>query len=800
MQWMIVLASVAVCAQPIDKRVSLTVGDDVRCFFAVPGQAQRIVLKSVSVPDGKELRYEVRDYTGQLTGQGGTARVEAKMVTIEETFPLGYYEICFPDWKLVFGVASVPPYAGTVDPYYAIEGLISSRRHQEQLVELMVRGGIHFNREWCNYPALEPERGTIKTTRDAFYTMAGPLGLTSIFCFADFPEWYYEGVGKVGRRPPIRRLLGLDESIQTLLARRGPGLLAFHVLNEYDSYKIPGEAYMPTIKVAGYAMRDSELPLVAAPFCRGVTPSLKSSIENGLLDFVDVFAFHSYSDPKTMVSLIKGYREAMAKHAKGAMPIWVTESGKPWSRALDPAQIKTTHGGPLGALHPPPDQDMISAMWITMRTVEAKAAGIEKHFAFTLPFFQENNNNFGMLDYHYSPLRSLFAYMQNVRELAGKEYVGDWRAKPENVKILRVFGDVAGNRTAVVYTGEIEATSVSLSGVPYGSVRSIDGKELTVDGEGRATITGGLAYVTLAADRVKPDALDTETEAMALLKQAKSYRPSKRVNSSVVYQFNHWLYEKWDGQTYYDESNVFSLNVFNLGTEAATLSPRLVLPEGMTIAGAPSAADLAIGPRSERQLTWKLDKSASSVASYRVRLVDDNHPHGGVTVPFLNRSGLRTETFEFMDPKRWRQNSSGTSTFTFDEAEKAVKISTAFDFGYGRQKNGGLNYWVFPEYVLDLPKESLQGVVAMSLELKLKQDNGLTKVAAPLAMFVYQDVNEKGKYDSITYGTPTEEWQEFTIAIDPEKAPRYRMIRIGMCPTASHVDYWIRNVRLYVGR
>jgi hypothetical protein len=499
-----------------------------------------------------------------------------------------------------------------------------------------------------------------------------------------------------------------------------------------------------------------------------------------------------------MIRQIKGYRDAMAKHPKGAMPIWVTESGKPWSRGLDPAKLKATYGGPLGALHPPPDQDMLSAMWITMRTVEAKAAGVAKHFAFTLPFFQERNNNFGMLDYHYSPLRSLFAYVQNVRELAGKEYVGDWREKPENVKILRVFGDSAGSMTAVVYTGEVKATNVSLSGMPYRSVRSIDGKELAVDAEGRAVITGGLAYVTL--DGVAVDALDTQTEAMALLKQARSYRSIKRVNSPVVYQFNHWQYEKWDSQTYYDDTNVFSVNVFNLGTEPATLAPRLVLPEGMKIVEAPSVADLTIASRSERQLTWKLDKSACSVASYRIRLVDANHPHGGVTVPFLNYTGLRTETFGFMDPKRWRQNSSGTSTFSFDEAEKAVKISTVFGFDYGRQKDGGLNYWVFPEYVLDLPKESLKGAVAMSLELKLKQDNGLTNVSAPLVMFVYRDVNEKGKYDSIIYGKPTEEWQEFTIAVDPEKAQRYRMIRIGMCPTASHVDYWIRNVRLYFGK
>ncbi len=795
--WILVLAIAATWGQE-KKQIPLTTGDDIACFFAIPGEPQTLRFRSVSLPDGKALDYAVNDYTGQPTGQTGTVPVKGQTVEITATFPIGYYEIRFPELDLVFGVASLPPFAGEIDPFYAIEGLISSRPRQQELVGLMVRGGIRSNREWCNYPALEPERGTVKATRDGFYTMAGEAGFKSIFCFADFPEWYYEGVGKIGKRPPPRRLLGLDDSIRTLLERRRPGLLAFHVLNEYDIYDIPGEAYLPTIKVAGYAMQDSALPLVGAPFCRGGRgASVASSIDNGLLDYVDAFAFHSYSDPEIMIRQIREYRDAMAKHPKGAMPIWVTESGKPWSRGLDPAQLTAVYGGPLGALHPVPDQDMLSAMWITMRAVEAKAGGIAKHFAFTLPFFQENNNNFGMMDYHCTPLRSLFAYMQSIRELAAKEYVGDWKQKPEGVKIMRVFGDGTG-LTAVLYTGKAEPCTIDLRGVPCRSIRSIDGKELVLAADGSATFPGGLAYVDLEPEARQT--LDTETEAMALLKLAKGYQPVQRISSPVVYQFNHWRYPKRDRQTYYDTTNVFSVNVLNLGQEAATIAPRLVLPEGMRIAAGPADTDLVVAPRSEKELVWQLDKSACPVAQYDIRLTDPNYPFAGVEVPFLNYTGLRVETFDFMNPARWQHNSSGKSTFSFDEAERAVKVSTDFEFAYGKDQKGGLNYWVFPEYVLDLPKESLAGVLAMTLELKLKQGNGQTKVSAPLVMLVYEDADGKSTYDSITYGTPTEEWQEFTLAIDPAKTPSYRKIRIGMCPTAAHVDYWLRNVRLHFGK
>lgn len=781
--------------QAPQRTVSLTTGDDIGCFFTNPGESHTLNLEAVALPEGKELAYEISDYSGTATGQTGKATVANQALTVTETFPAGYYEVRFPELDLVFGVASLPPFAGEVDPYYGIEGLISSRTSRmRQLVDLMLRGGIRSNREWCSYPALEPVRGTIQTSRDAFYTMAGAAGFQSIFCFADFPDWYYDGGKKVGRRPPPRRLLGLDESIATLLERRRPGLMAFHVLNEYDLYDTPGEAYLPTIKVAGYAMADNDLPLVGAPFCRGASPSVSSSIDNGLLDVTDIFSFHSYSDPEKTIGMIAGYRKMMSAHPKGGMPLWITESGKPWSRGLPPEQVTEAYGRALGKLHPQPDEDMTSALWITMRAVEAKAGGVAKHFAFTLPFFQENNNNFGMLDYHCTPLRSLMAYMQNIRELAGKQYLGDWPSKPANVRVLRVFGE-AGKQdlTAVVYTGVEAACTVELAGLPWRAVRSIDGRDLVVGPTGSVSLVGGLAYVTLTG----PVALDTATPAMALLEQARAYQPVKRLSSPVVYQFDNWQYPERTREYYRDESNIFRVNAFNFGKETIAIAPQLALPEGMRIKTSPAPNELVLQPRSEVALTWQLDKSACPVARYDIKLADAKHPSAGVSVPFLNYTGLRAETFGFMDPKRWRHNSCGTSTFSFDEAEQAAKVSTTFTV---KADGGRTDYWVFPEYVLDLPKESLVGAVAISLELKFVQGNGSTRVTSPLVMFAYQDANEKGTYDSVTYGSPTSEWQRFTVPIDAAKTDQYKMIRIGMCPTAPQIDYWMRNITLHYGK
>jgi hypothetical protein len=129
----------------------LTTGDDITCFFTNPGERQTLSFRAVSLADGKELAYTIHDYSGSPTGQGGTATIKGRAVAITECFPVGYYEVRFPELDLAFGVASLPPFVGATDPFYGIEGLISTHPHLRERIALMLRGGIGSNREWCDY-------------------------------------------------------------------------------------------------------------------------------------------------------------------------------------------------------------------------------------------------------------------------------------------------------------------------------------------------------------------------------------------------------------------------------------------------------------------------------------------------------------------------------------------------------------------------------------------------------------------------------------------------------------------------
>lgn len=780
---------VATIVQP--QVMKLTTDGNLLQFYALPEQPQRLEWATTHFADGQALAYEITDYGGASVVAGASTAVAAGRVGITVTLPRGYYELRFPDADLVFGLTVLEPYAGAPDPFFAIEGLISNRAEERirQTVALLLRAGIHSNREWFNYAAEEPVQGECQVERERFYDIAGEMGLKSICCFNDFPRWY-GGEPLGGRYVMPRHLLGLAPSVSGMLDRRAAGLEAFHLLNEYDYRRIPGEAHLPIMKAAAYAMRDRDLLMVAAPFARGeaARTCLRAGMDNGLLEIIDVFAFHDYGAPEKLVPLIQTYRDTLAGHPKGQLPIWITECGKPWSRGVDQAQLISTYGGPPGKLHPERDEDMLSALWITMKGVEARAAGIAKYFPFTLPFFPENNNNFGMMDYHATPLRSLAAYMFSVQQLAHKNYVGDWPSLPANAVICRVFQGPTG-AVAVIYTGDIEERMVSIADMPATGAWTLDGRPLAIDA-GAIRFTGGMAYVALDAVKLNIAALNMATQAMALRREALSYQSQPRLATPVVYQFDHWQVESWDSANYHADSDRFAVNVYNFSDEEQRIAPQLQLPAGVSVVQAPAATACVLQPRSETALAWRLDFSGCQDAQYKVRLVDAAFPLAGCSVPFINRSLMVKKSFAFMNPQRWRRNSSGSSTFSFDADEQALKVATSF-------APGGSGRWVFPEYVLDPVAEQLAGAVGISFSIKAKRAGDNDRIWAPLVMMCYQDENEKGKYDGLPYVTPHEEWSEVFLSIDPECVGLYKMIRIGMCTNSNHIDYWLKDVVIY---
>lgn len=400
-------------------------------FAAAPGEKHRYCFKTEQLADGSTHDWLLTGMDGGKTGLSGRAAVRNRALSVELALPAGYYELRFPALDQLFGISILPPHPGKADPFFAIEGLLETRTPDLYLscLDLLARNGILHNREWTNFAGLHSRKEEYDPRNDRFYRAAGAKGIRSIFAFSDFPAWLEPVASRTGRRILPGKLIELDRAIARMLESRQAGLEGFHILNEYDLSNFPAEANLPPLKVAAWAAREREIALIGAAFCKGSSLVEQESIAGGMLDFIDAFCIHTYAEPERMLSYVQEYRRDMKGHPKENMPIWITETGKPWHRGAT-GPLKQAYGGPLHNLHPQVKEDMISALWITMKAVEAKACGVARYYPFVMQFFQENDNNFGMLDYYGTPLRSMHAYAFAANLLANQEYRGDWKENP----------------------------------------------------------------------------------------------------------------------------------------------------------------------------------------------------------------------------------------------------------------------------------------------------------------------------------------------------------------------------------
>lgn len=106
-----------------------------------------------------------------------------------------------------------------------------------------------------------------------------------------------------------------------------------------------------------------------------------------------------------------------------------------------------------------------------------------------------------------------------------------------------------------------------------------------------------------------------------------------------------------------------------------------------------------------------------------------------------------------------------------------------------------MDRWVYPEYVLQLPQESLKGAAGISFEIRT--DVPADKISKCYLMAVMGREKEQGSSVDLPYDKPSAKWEERTVrfpdTIDPADIEQ---LRIGMNPQVDRPVYWIRNVKI----
>ena len=369
------------------------------------------------------------------------------------------------------------------------------------------------------------------------------------------------------------------------------------------------------------------------------------------------------------------------------MPLWLTECGRPWKK---------------GPKRPEIAEDWISAVDIAMKGVESRCCGVERYFPFVYPYYEENENNFGIMDKFGTPTRAFAAYAQSIRMLADTEYLGDLKIDDPAVFRARVFAK--GNEAVLVLcSGKLtERKIVTVPGKVLGVVLATgeETETITLDSE-------CMIYVRLERKSIE-SLLNTETAAMKLYRPSQERWTASYSATPVVlrYQFDkERVATAPQGYTIRrteEKTLPITVRVFNLQTEQVTC------PIRFTAAGSMERREVVVPAQGFVDTVWNLPLNIVELTrgdSLIVR-IDIDGTDNSLAIPFRGsatwdgiRSTVETVTnIPVGDMKCWTKNAAGICTSVLEKPsseEQAVWRMFA-SFGDGDR-------WVYPRF--EIPQE-----------------------------------------------------------------------------------------------
>lgn len=576
---------------------------DIAQFFVEPDVATVLSWRNSTAGQIEEEPYTIRDYWRREVKSGTAAKGSDGKLQVEVKLTAGYYEIEFPKSSREFGIAAVPAYSGKRDMFFAIDAamswLVKDRAVRDGLVRVLERSGIGMSRERLAWRAISRDANqTDWETSDGYETMRQSYashGIEVLEMCHDTPSW----LGHSGKYPAD--LVAASRQWVEIAKHWQSTWGALEIWNEPDIFfgdDLPGDQYAAVVKsvVFGLQAMPFSRPIVGGVLANYHEGFLEACYANGMFECIDLLSFHTYSRAPDMESLVEKYRTWLERHGHAGMPLWLTECGRPWKK---------------GPGRPPLDEDANSALDIIMKAVEARACGIARHFPFVYPYYEENDNNFGMMARNGDPLRCMAGYAQLVRAISHKQYLGDWKGVPESVQRARVFADDK-QAVLILYTGKSDNKTTVPFDAPVQRLEGIDGRTLTATDKGVLPVPDGLVYVWL--DRGQLDGkLNTETKARKLSQLPTA---AKRSNSGPVV-----MRLELDSKTFAAETSGYRLKhdsteplplkvrAFNLGKRAEQVQFEF---EGAgELADGKKLQTLEIPAESSIELNWKFTPAAA---------------------------------------------------------------------------------------------------------------------------------------------------------------------------------------------
>ncbi|MCL2349483.1 MAG: glycoside hydrolase family protein, partial [Planctomycetaceae bacterium] len=355
---------------------------DVSEFYVAPDQAATLRWNATENPTPEQLAFTVFDVNAAKISTG-VAKIVENQVRATVTLPQGYWEIAFDKTGERFGIVSQPAAQQPFDEFFAIDAALSWLVHgddlREGIIKSVKRSGIGMMRERFRLAGVAPEEGKFDwQTQNRYDTLRQTYkkhGVEVLEMSHDAPAW----MGK--RKVYPKNLAQYTDAWHAIAGQWQESWGAVEVWNEPDIFfggDLPADQYVALVKTLAYRFQRDGMkkPLVGGVVANHNDDWINTAMANQLGELIDVFSFHTYDRAPAMEALIEKYQRLN-------LPLWLTECGRPWKK---------------GPGRPPVEQDLESVTDIVMKGVESKCCGVARYFPFVLPYYEENDNNFGMLD------------------------------------------------------------------------------------------------------------------------------------------------------------------------------------------------------------------------------------------------------------------------------------------------------------------------------------------------------------------------------------------------------------------
>ncbi len=781
--------------------------------FFIQGEPLKFTL---TLPE-KITSWKLLDWRGNILSSGSW---EGKELTLPQ-LPNGYYRLRLSPGEgcRSFIVGPRPEQRKlSADSFFALDTANSwlaspsynrqNSRYPENAREIVAevarRAGAKMVRERFRWPQCEPEPGKFNWNPEGFpyldnARLMQQRGIEVSTLFHDTPAWCR------GNNPRLPAdLAGLYRSCKAMAEAFKGKVTLWEYWNEEDiGFTRKGAwEYAAGLKAAclGFKAGDPDLPVAIGAFSKSASPGIYGDplMANGAREYFDIFNVHTYLSLADYPEMMAAVREFMKRNGLDDYPVYFTESGC----------LTEGKGGldsPMkGCREHSPDQELLIAEFMPKMMIALQNLGVDKTFFFVLTPVNEAGGEkvWGLLRYDYTAKPAVAAFSNLTDRLGDAKYLGRYDISPEIAGHLYRCND--GTQTLVywlksplekhggssVFPKEIEErnfllpvrsgkyTGTNVFGTPFEVVADSRGTSLTA--------TRMPSYLT-GLKGLKPT---VPFRKNAIRTRSRDSAFDRTIVCRVELSEDFVLQTDKNCCDIKQDTAALTLQVWNLSEQEKSGS---LTVSGGKIAGLPEHITIPSFEKVELPLRFTPDFGNGHTAEFHVTGRFGGKEITPLVVPLISEArqlaaSCKIEMPRLNAPENWKANSSGKMTITGD-GRGTLSFATEFPPNVDR--------WVYPEFYLKLPEESLDGAYGVSFEVCADSVKNIQKM---LVMVLPVTPAGFGDRIELPFAAPSRNgvWEPRIVRfhkeqIDPAKIG---MIRIGLNSRIPGMTYRIRNFRV----